>query len=96
MGSGFSKMKKQAKLLQSQFSKMQEDQKNKFVEASSGNGLITVKMNGAKELLEIKINPQCVDKDDVEGLQDLIVAAHNSATKKIDEEMDHSNLPFNL
>lgn len=96
MGSGFSKMKKQAKLLQNQFSQMQEELKQKIVEASSGNGLVKVKVNGAKELVEIKIKPECVDKNDIDGLQDLIIAAHNLAIEKIDEDLDQSNMPFHL
>lgn len=96
MGSGFSKMKKQAKLLQNQFTQIQEELKKKIVEASSGNGLVKVKINGAKELVEIKIKPECVDKNDLEGLQDLIISAHNLAIEKIDEDIEQSNMPFHF
>jgi nucleoid-associated protein EbfC len=96
MGSGFSKMKKQAKLLQSQFTQIQEELKNKIVESSSGNGLVKIKMNGAKELIEIKIKPECLDKEDVEGLEDLIIAAHNLALEKVESDTDKSNLPFHF
>ena len=96
MGNGYSKMKKQAKLLQNQFAEMQEEQKKKIVEGSSGNGLVKIKINGAKELIEIKIKPECVDKDDIEGLQDLIIAAHNLAVEKVDSNIDQSNMPFHF
>ncbi len=92
MGSGFSKMKKQAKALQEQFAKMQEDLKKTVVIGSSGNGLVKLKMNGSKELLEITIQPDCINKDDIEGLQDLIIAAHSDALKQL--EQSAPDIPF--
>jgi DNA-binding YbaB/EbfC family protein len=94
MGSGFSKMKKQAKALQAQFAEMQENLKNTVVEGSSGNGLIKLKMNGNKELLSITISSDCVSKDDIEGLQDLIVAAHSDALKQLEDKTP--NMPFSF
>jgi len=85
MGSGFSKMKKQAKLLEKQFAEAQEQLKSTQVEGEAGGGLVKLTLNGEKKLLNISINPECVDKDDVEGLQDLIVAAYENAAEKLDE-----------
>lgn len=92
MGSGFSKMKKQARALQQQYETMQEEQKAKRITGTAGNGLVEVVMNGEKELLEIKIKPDCVDKDDIEGLQDLILAAVHNACEKIKEESPENSL----
>lgn len=102
MGSGFSKMKKQAKQFQDQLAKMQEDMKNLEVSGSAGNGLVEVTLSGEKELKKITINPECVDPEDIEGLQDLILVAFNDAAKKVEEKAPENgmdglglgNLPF--
>ena len=67
MGSGFSKMKKQARLMEQQYEKMREDAKNTQVAGSSGNGLVTVTVNGDKEIQSIAIKPECVDPSDWKG-----------------------------
>lgn len=94
MGSGFSKMKKQAKAMQAQFEQMQEDLKNTIVTGTSGNGLVKLKMNGNKELVQIEIQSDCVNKEDIEGLQDLIIAAHKDALSQLEEKTP--NLPFSF
>lgn len=94
MGSGFSKMKKQAKMMQDQMMQIQSELKNKIIEGSAPNGLVTVTINGEKELKKIKINPSCVDPNDVEGLEDLIIAAHKNAHQKLNSE-DNDNLSLN-
>ena len=71
MGSGYSKMKKQAKMFQEQMAKMQEDMQNLEVTGSSGNGLVQITLSGEKEIKKLSINPECVDPEDIEGLQDL-------------------------
>ncbi|MBI3236597.1 MAG: YbaB/EbfC family nucleoid-associated protein [Chlamydiales bacterium] len=86
MGSGFSKMKKQAKLMEQQLEVMNNQKKNQSVTGTSGNGLVTVTLNGHKELQSILIKPDCVDPSDLEGLQDLIKAACEDAYGKISEE----------
>ena len=68
---------KQAKKMQEQMMKAQEELANKVVEATSGGGMVTVTMNGHNELLSVKIDPEVVDPDDVEMLEDLILAAVN-------------------
>ena len=93
MGSGYSKMKKQARMMQEQFSQMQGELQNKRVEGSSGNGLVKLTLNGEKELQTISINPECLT--DAEGLQDLILAAFQDAAQKLDAEKPAA-MPFNL
>jgi DNA-binding YbaB/EbfC family protein len=60
------------------------------VEATSGGGMVTVVVNGSKQILSIRIDPEVVSKDDVEMLQDLILAAVNDAQRKADEELQKS------
>ncbi len=96
MGSGFAKQKKQMKQMQEQFAQMQEEMDNTIAEGTSGNGLITVKLNGNKALQEITIKPDCVDPEDVEGLQDLIKAAFDEAFKKLEDKEEGISLPPGL
>lgn len=86
MGTGFAKKKKQAKAMQEQIGKMQSDLKNFEVTSTTGNGLVTVTVNGDYQLKQIKIKPECVDPEDVEGLEDLIKAAFQDAIKKINDK----------
>ncbi|MBQ9737318.1 MAG: YbaB/EbfC family nucleoid-associated protein [Clostridia bacterium] len=84
-GGNMNQMLKQAKKMQEQMLKMQEEMEEKTYEASSGGGAVTVKVNGKKELQSVVINPEVVDPDDVEMLQDLILAAVNEVMRKADE-----------
>ena len=77
-------MMKQAQQMQERLQKQMAELR---VEASSGGGMVTVVVNGAKQLQSIKIDPEVVSKDDVEMLQDLIVAAINDAHRKAEEQM---------
>jgi DNA-binding YbaB/EbfC family protein len=86
MGSGFSKMKKQAKLFEQQMESARTEMKAKIVTGTSGNGLVVVTVNGEKELLSIAIKPECVDASDLEGLQDLIKAACQNAYEQLGDE----------
>jgi len=90
MGSGFSKMKKQAKLMQEKFAKMQEEMEKVTEEGSSGSGLVKITLNGEKKIKNLSINPECVDPEDVEALQDLIITAYNDACEKIDNKTQQS------
>jgi len=74
---------KQAQALQDKFKKQLE---NLSVEATAGGGMVSVRMNGNKAVLGVTIDPEVVDKDDVEMLQDLVIAAVNEASRKVDEE----------
>lgn len=73
---------KQAQKMQEQLAKVQEEAANKIVEASSGGGMVTVTANGRQEILSVKIERDVVNPDDIDMLQDLIVAATNEALKK--------------
>ena len=82
---------KQLQRLMKEAQKMQENMQEQMqqlrVEATSGGGMVKVEMNGAKELLSIHIDPQTVDPQDVEMLQDLIMAAVNEAAHKVDQAL---------
>lgn len=83
MGTGFSKKKKQAKMLQEQFSKIQTQMQETEVIGTAGNGLVSITITGEHELKQIKIKPECVDPEDIEGLEDLIKAAYKDALSKL-------------
>lgn len=78
---------KQAQKMQAKMAKIQEELADKTVESTSGGGMIKVQANGRQEILSILIEPDVVDPDDVEMLQDLIVAAVNDALRKSQEMM---------
>jgi DNA-binding YbaB/EbfC family protein len=84
-GMNLGKMMKHAQEMQKQMGKIQEELKERVVEASSGGGMVTVNVNGQQELLAIKINPEVVNKDDVGMLEDLITAAVNEGMVKAKE-----------
>jgi DNA-binding YbaB/EbfC family protein len=77
----------QARQMQEQLQKRMSDLR---VEASAGGGMVTVVVNGAKQVQSIKIDPEVVSKDEVEMLQDLIAAAVNDASRKVDEQLGQS------
>jgi len=77
-------MMKQAKEMQDRLQKQMAEMRQ---EATAGGGMVTVTVNGMKQLQTIKIDPEVVSKDDMEMLQDLIVAAVNDANRKVDEEL---------
>ena len=77
-------MMKQAQQMQE---RLQKEMTGLRVEGNAGGGMVTVIVNGAKQIQSMKIDPDVVSKDDVEMLQDLIVAAVNDAQRKADEEM---------
>ena len=78
---------KQAQQMQDQ---MQKQMSSIRVEGSAGGGMVKAEMSGSKELLSITIDKEAVDPEDVEMLQDLVKAAVNEATRKVDEEMQSS------
>ena len=80
-----SQMMKQVKKLQAQMEKAQQEIEASEFEGTAGGGVVKVRINGKKEVLAVTIDPQVVDPDDVEMLQDLIVAAVNEAIKAADE-----------
>ncbi|HHU62591.1 MAG TPA: YbaB/EbfC family nucleoid-associated protein [Clostridiales bacterium] len=78
-------MIKQAQKMQKEMAKLQAELEEKTVEASAGGGVVTVVATGKKEIREIIIKPEAVDPDDVEMLQDLVMAAVNEALRKAEE-----------
>ena len=83
----FSDLMKQAQVLQEKLAKIQEEAAHKTVEATSGGGMVTVTANGRQEILSIKIDPEVVNPDEVEMLQDLVMAAVNEARRRSQELM---------
>jgi DNA-binding YbaB/EbfC family protein len=80
----FKQLMRQAQQMQEQ---LQEKLSSMRVEGTSGGGMVRAEMSGQKELLSIKIEKEAVDPEDIDMLQDLIVAAINEAARKVDEEM---------
>lgn len=88
MGGNMNNLLKQAQKLQKQIEDMKEEIEKRTVEASSGGGAVTAVVTGKRELVDIKIKQEVVDPDDVEMLQDLILAAINEALTKANEMME--------
>ncbi len=84
-----SQIMKQAKAMQEKMAEVQKKVEEAEVQGSSGGKAVVVTVNGKHELKEIKIDPNLLDKNEVEVLEDLIVAAMNDATKKISENMSN-------
>lgn len=80
-------MMKKVQKLQADMAKMQEELKSRTLEVTAGGGAITVVITGEKQIQSLKINPSAVDPEDVEMLEDLVVAAVNEALKKVDDMM---------
>jgi DNA-binding YbaB/EbfC family protein len=78
-------MIKQAQRMQQQIGHVQEELEAREYEATSGGGMVTARMNGKKELLSLTIKPEAVDPDDVEMLQDLVIAAVNQVIRTLEE-----------
>ena len=101
MGGGFgginmNQIMKEAKKMQADMEKSQEELHAKEFDASSGGGAISVKVSGAKEIKEIKISKDVVDPDDIEMLQDLIITCVNEALRKVDSAQAASLGKFNI
>ena len=86
MGGMNMNMVKQAQKMQQQMMQMQQEMETKEYEAAAGGGMVTAAVNGKHELVRININPDAVDPDDVEMLQDMVIAAVNEAMRKADAE----------
>ena len=101
-GGNMNNMIRQAQKMQQDMMKAQEELESKTYEAQAGGGAVSAVVSGKKELLNITIDPEAVDPDDVEMLQDLIVAAVNEALRKANEDAASQmsrltgglNLPF--
>ena len=85
--SNMNAMMKKVQKMQSEMKKMQEDLKARTVDVTTGGGAVKITMNGEKQVQALTIDPAAVDPEDVEMLQDLLSAAFNEATKKVDDMM---------
>ena len=81
----FGKLMKQAQQVQAKMAEMQEKLVERTIETSAGGGMVTVVMNGGHEIVSLTIDPEVVDPEDIEMLEDLIIAACNEARSKVDE-----------
>jgi nucleoid-associated protein EbfC len=87
MPNGMADILKQAQALQSKLTELQAEAEHKTVEASSGGGMVTAVVNGRLQVLSIRIEPQVVNAEDREMLQDLVMAAVNEALRKAQQVM---------
>ena len=78
-------MMRQAEQMQKQMAQIKEDLAETLIESSAGGGMVTVEMSGAYELLNLKINPAAVDPDDIEMLEDLVIASINEAITQVNK-----------
>jgi len=85
LSQNFGKLMKQAQKMQEQMMRVQEELAAKTVEATAGGGMVTAVVNGKHELVSLKIEKEVVDPDDIEMLQDLVVAAINEGVRKAQE-----------
>ena len=83
-------MMKQAQKMQQEMLRMQEEMENKTYSASTGGGMVTASVNGKHEVVDLKINPEAVDPDDVEMLQDMVIAAVNEAMRAADVDAQNN------
>ena len=79
-------MMKQAQKMQQEMLRMQEEMENKTWSATAGGGMVTATVNGKHQVLDLKINPEAVDPDDVDMLQDMVIAAVNEAMRAADTD----------
>lgn len=101
-GGNMQNMMKQMQKMQKKMAEAQEQLGQEKIEGTSGGGIVTVVVTGHKEVVDVRIKPEAVDPDDVEMLQDLVLAAVNDALKKADELTNNTmgqftkglNLPF--
>jgi len=87
-GANMQQLARQAQKLQQQMTKMQEELDAREFEATSGGGMVTARVNGKRELLAISIKPEAVDPDDVEMLEDMVMAAVNEALRTAAETVE--------
>ena len=86
MPGNMNNLMKQAQRMQRQMEEKQKEMEEKEWEATAGGGAVTVKVSGKREIVAVKLSPEVVDPDDIEMLEDLIVAATNEALRKLEED----------
>ncbi|HNU98175.1 MAG TPA: YbaB/EbfC family nucleoid-associated protein [Candidatus Cloacimonas sp.] len=89
-GKNMQQLMKQAQKMQAEMMKQQEELQNTVFSASSGGGMVTVNMNGQYEIVSLKIDPQVVDPEDVEMLEDLVTAAIQEVLTKVSEATNNA------
>ncbi len=87
MSKGLGNIMKQAQLMQQKMARVQQELEGRQVEASAGGGMVTAVVNGKQQLVSLKVEQSVVDPEDVEMLQDLVIAAVNEAIKKSQDMM---------
>jgi DNA-binding YbaB/EbfC family protein len=87
MTKGLGNILKQAQQMHTKIAQLQEEMAAKTVEGSSGGGMVNIVMNGKQEIVSVRIDPEVINREDIEMLQDLIVAAVNEAVRKSQEMM---------
>lgn len=95
-GMNINSLMKEAKKMQADLEKSQQELAQKEFEASAGGNAVSVKVNGSKHIIDLKIQKDVVDPDDVEMLQDLIVTCINQAFKQVDDAQSASMGKFNI
>lgn len=97
-GGGFNinKLMKEAKKMQSDLEEKQKKIEEQEFESSVGGGVVFVKINGKKEILELKIDKEVVDPEDVDTLQDLIITALNDVFSQVEKETENNLEGFNI
>ena len=95
-GMNINSLMKEAKKMQADLEKSQQELAQKEFEASAGGNAVSVKVNGSKQIIDLKIQKDVVDPDDVEMLQDLIVTCINQAVKQVDDAQSASMGKFNI
>lgn len=90
-GMNMNNLMKQAQKMQKQMEKMQAELEEKTIETTAGGGAVKIVISGKKEIKQIKINPEVVDPDDIEMLEDLVLSAVNEAIRQV-EEMSASEM----
>ena len=96
VGMNMNNLMKQAKKMQEEMQKSQEELSSKEFDSTAGGGAISVKVTGEKVIKEIKIKPDVVDPDDVEMLEDLILTCVNEALRKVDSAQSQEFGKFNI
>ena len=92
MGGGAQNMNamiRQAQQMQEDMTNLQEELDAKEYEISAGGGVVTIKINGKKEVLSLDIKPEIVDPDDIETMTDILIAAFNEAIKRVDTDAEN-------
>ena len=95
-GMNINSLMKEAKKMQADLEKNQQELAEKEFEASAGGNAVSVKVNGQKQILDLKLQKEVVDPEDVEMLQDLIVTCINQAFKQVDDAQEASMGKFNI